>query len=98
MVKFFALVSFVMVIICGPALAQTADTTPNDRITINGATYQRVVTPESKTKSLDQVLSRRGTNREATCISGDGQQVCACGALPCVGGATTCGCIIVQGP
>ena len=39
-----------------------------------------------------QLTSTPKTTR-ATCISGDGKQVCDCGARKCTAGATTCDCI-----
>ena len=58
--------------------------TPSDTIMIkfsNGTTIP-----------IQTLVSANG-NTEATCISGDGKKVCACGDQPCEASATTCGCI-----
>jgi hypothetical protein len=59
---------------------------------------QRTQTPPSppapiRTQRGPGTITMPSGGQEATCISGDGQQVCACGALACIAAELECYCL-----
>jgi len=85
---------FAAAVMLGVTGLATAEEASRAQIVIDGAVYQRT----KPAGPFDKFINLGGGGVGATCVSGNGQKVCACGDKACIAGGESCGCIVATPP